>query len=460
MVETSHTQNIQRAVTFFRQADLERLLHKLREKYIEIGTIGGQVQLKDSTAHERREIASFLERPPYRDTTIRIKLSDFDNALRQSSFKCTLPELLAAFYPDQPLITRPQQRAARTSHQEQFQQALQAITAAQPDASRSQQWLQHGPHGQDWLFARYKNATSDEQEQQLTTIRHVAALLNRLPGPASPERLALFAQRTSGDPHNLDPGRPAGRLLLQALSDLAGTSIPLPAQGRVQELHLYQNVGLLVDTISSNVAVFHLSAATNLDGSPDSFITAAGARILLLPLCQLLQWQALSPATSDIYVIENPQVFEEVIASLQASHNTNSTHPTATLPTLICTSGWPSVAALTLLDLLLAASPANRLHYSGDFDIKGLQIAAYLLERYPQRCYPWHIDPPAYTHAMQADGIVAQERDLQMLDTLPDIFAPLVEAMREQRKWAYQEGIVHLLVEDVMSEEQMLNVNT
>jgi len=444
MTDTSYPENIQRAVTFFRQADLERLLHRLREKYIEIGTVGGQIQLKDSTTQERREIASFLAKPPYRDTTIRIKLSDIDNALQQSSFKCTLPELLAAFYPDQPLITRPQQRAARTSHQEQFQQALQAITEAQLDASRSQQWLQHGPHGQDWLFARYKNATTDEQEQQLTTIRHVAALLNQLPGPVSPERLALFAQRTSGDPHNLDPGRPAGRLLLQALSDLAGANIPLPAQGRVQELHLYQNAGLLVDTISSNVAVFHLSAATNLDGSPDPFITAAGARILLLPLCQLLQWQALSPATPDIYVIENPQVFEEVIANLQTSHTPNNA-----LPTLVCTSGWPSVAALTLLDLLLAASPTNRLHYSGDFDIKGLQIAAYLLERYPQRSQPWHIDPPAYIHAMQADGIVAQERDLQMLDTLPTVFAPLVEVMREQRKWAYQEGIVRLLIEDV-----------
>jgi uncharacterized protein (TIGR02679 family) len=456
MTDISYPENVQRAVTFFRQADLERLLHKLREKYIEIGAVGGQIQIKDSTAHERREIASLLEKPPYRDTTIRIKLSAIDNALQRSSFKCTLPELLAAFYPDQPLITRPQQRAARTSHQEQFQQALQAITAAQLDASRSQQWLQHGPHGQDWLFARYKNATADEQEQQLTIIHHIAALLNQLPGPASPERLALFAQRTSGDPHNLDPGRPAGRLLLQALSDLAGTNIPLPGQGRVQELYLYQNAGLLVDTISSNVAVFHLSAAKNLDGSPDLFITAAGARILLLPLCQLLQWQALSPATPDIYVIENPQVFEEVIANLQASHNPNSTHPTATPPTLICTSGWPSVAALTLLDLLLASSPANRLHYSGDFDIKGLQIAAYLLERYLQRCHPWHIDTPAYTYAMQADGITAQERDLQMLDALPNVFGPVVEAMREQGKWAYQEGIVQLLIEDVNEEHVYL----
>jgi uncharacterized protein (TIGR02679 family) len=443
---------VQRAADFFRKAGLERLLLKLREKYIELGVVGGQVQLKESTLHERREIASFLERPPYRDTTIRVKLSDIDSALRRSRFECSLPDLLAAFFPEQPLITRPQQRAAHASHQDQFRHALQAILEAQPHDARGRQWLLQGHHGQDWLFARYKNASIDEQKRQLATIGYVVALLNQLPNPASPERLALFAQRTSGDPHSLDPGQPAGRLFLQALSDLAGQSSVLPSQGRVQELHLYQSVGLLVDTISSNVAAFHLAGATNIDGSPDPLITVAGARILLLPLCQLLQWQAISSATSDIYVIENPQVFEEIIASLphlQGGNSTDSTQRQALPPTIICTSGWPSVAALTLLDLLLSTTPINRLHYSGDFDIKGLQIAAYLMERYPGRCFPWHIDAEAYALAIQADGIPARERELEMLAALPTVFTSLVETIQAQGKWAYQEGIAQLLITDI-----------
>jgi len=451
-------EHVQRAADFFCKAGLERLLLKLREKYIELGVVGGQVQLKESTLHERREIASFLERPPYRDTTIKVKLSDMDSALRRSRFECSLPDLLAAFFPEQPLITRPQQRATHASHQDQFRHALQAILEAQPHDTRGQQWLLQGQHGLEWLFARYKNASIDEQKRQLATIGYVVALLNQLPNPASPERLALFAQRTSGDPHSLDPGQPAGRLFLQALSDLAGQSSALPSQGRVQELHLYQSVGLLVDTISSHVAAFHLAGATNIDGSPDPLIMAAGARILLLPLCQLLQWQAISSATSDIYVIENPQVFEEVVASLPhlphlpAGNSTDSTQHQVLPPTIICTSGWPSVAALTLLDLLLSTTPVNRLHYSGDFDVKGLQIAAYLMERYPGRCFPWHIDAEAYTLAMQADGIPAPERELKMLAALPTVFTPLVKTMQAHGKWAYQEGITQLLIVDVGKE--------
>jgi hypothetical protein len=37
-----------------------------------------------------------------------------------------------------------------------------------------------------------------------------------------------------------------------------------------------------------------------------------------------------------------------------------------------------------------------------------------------------------------------------MLSTLPAIFAPLVAKMQEKKTWAYQEGITHLLIKDIL----------
>jgi len=199
-------------------------------------------------------------------------------------------------------------------------------------------------------------------------------------------------------------------------------------------------MGLLVDTISSNVAVFNLADAIHVGGSPDPLLQVAGKRVLLLPLRQVLEWQRVVPAGRDIYVFENPQVFEEVIAAQEMD---------TFLPTLICTSGWPSVAALTLLDRLLAESPDNRLFYSGDLDLKGLQIAAFLLARYPEHCLPWRFDAGTYLLALQSDSVLARANELEILSTLPDVFAPLAAAMQEKKVWVYQEGITHLLVEDI-----------
>ena len=460
--------DVQRAVAFFMQANLSRLLEKLREKYIELGRVGGQITLEDTTPGERREIASFLGKAPYRETEIKVRLVDVDRALRQSGFACKLPDLLNAFFPGKPLVTRPQQRAMRAIHEADFRAALASIAIELPEDSRSRHWLLHGQHGQDWLFSHYKNEPAEEQERQLNMVRYVVSALDQLPSSRSPERLALFAQRISGDPHTFDPDRAEGRLFRHALVDLVSLSDGASPLDRVPPPDLFANAGLLVDTISSNVAVFNLAGAIYHNGILDPLLQVAGERVLLLPLRQLLEWQSAQPATENIYVFENPQVFEEVIAGLNRSNSGK------TLPTLVCTSGWPSTAAIMLLDLLLAsqqapqaprqgnyrghpyyASPAqvqseaNQLFYSGDFDLAGLKIATYLVERYPGRCHLWRFDSESYVKALHDKGVPANSADLAALSNLPEIFAPLVAVMQEKGKWAYQEGITRLLLEDV-----------
>ncbi len=434
--------NVQKAVHFFRQASLSRLLAKLRERYVELGRVGGQVLLEDSTPEERRNIASLLGKSPYQDLTIKVRLVDVDKALRQSGFACELPDLLDAFFPHQPLITRPEQRTALVEHQTHFRTALEAIVSELPEDSSGRRWLVHGAHGLDWLFTQSKNQSVHVQAQQLDVVRIVARALNALPSAHTPERLALFAQRIAGDPHFFDADRTAGRLLRYALTDLTQFATDRD-NGNRQIADIYAHAGLLVDTLSSNVAVFNLAAATYNDGTPDVLPQAAGERVLLLPLRQLLAWQSVASTTMDIYGFENPQVFEEVIAGLSRAPVKRP------LPTLICTAGWPSTAALLLLDLLMGQSPDHHFNYSGDFDLAGLKIAAYLIERYPEQCHLWRFDTNSYLQAIHSGGVVANAKELAGLQSLPGTFGPLVATMEEKGKWAYQEGIAHLLIEDI-----------
>lgn len=439
-------QNAHKAVMFFHRPGLSRLVMKLYEKYIEESQVRGQITLLDCTSDERREIASFLGKSLYADSNIRIKLVDIEKALLHS-FNCTLPDLLRAYYPDRALVTRVERQAHHTQRQSDFRAALASLIEQLPHNTHGRHWLEHGSHGESWLYARYKNAPLEEQQRQLKLVAYIADLLDQLPRPDAPERLALFAQRTSGDPHMLDAGRAAGRLFLLALADsyIVRTTLAVALENvvgdREQELLLYRNAGLLVDTISTNVAAYNLAGAFYLDGTPDPLLHAAGARVILLPLRQLQEWKSVISSSATIFVVENPQVFEEIIASVQAENEP---------PTLVCTSGWPSVAALTLLDLLLSASPTCTLCYSGDFDARGLQIAAYILARYPGRCHLWRFDRDTYSAVLLQGGIPAPAADLALLDTLPEIFTPLVALMQEKGMWAYQEGITHLLIVDIM----------
>jgi uncharacterized protein (TIGR02679 family) len=463
--------NLERAVAFFREPVWSRLLTALYDKYTQQGDARGQVTLRACAAEEQREIARFLRQriPPQSDVTIR--LADFQTALSESGFACDLRALLAAYFPERPRITRPELREQRAATQQRFSSALAALADELPDGSAGKRWLLSGAHGSAAIFRRYKNEPLEVQEQHLGHLRVIVDALNHLPAPAAFERLSLFAQRFSGDPHFLDTQTTSGRLFLRALMDLSSLEHPaIPADSEIESevllsnegdrstpefmhwrLLLYYDAGLLLDTISSTVAVCHLASAEDAAGQPDPFVESAGERILVLPLRQLLAWKHLMPASKDIYLFENPQVFEEVIDTLNSAAITRSGRERKPLPTLICTAGWPSVAALRLLSLLTESSPEVVLHYSGDFDLQGLRIAAHLLTRYPHHCRLWCFDPPAYLAALHHQGALLGEGERAGLQTLPADLAMLAVAMQKNGRKAYQEGILHLFLHSIQN---------
>ncbi len=454
MSETLETRqasaNARRAASFFKQPVWTRLLDAIYHKYIAQGRIGGQVTLQHCTAGELQEIARFMgKRIPINDE-ITVRLSDFQARLSTTGLDCSLPDLLLACFPERPQTTLTEQRAQRVRSQQDFPPNLTAIAQTLPPDAKGAQWLLQGSHGQEALFQRYKNKTPAAQAEILQQIRSIAQGLNQLPTPPQFERLALFAQQISGDPHFLDANTTTGRLFLQALGDISQqanildindeeldkeASAPQSPEQDQQRLLRYYEAGLLMDTISSNVAVAHLAYAEDHTGTPDPLITYAGQRVLSLPLRQLLSWQRLDPATENVYLVENPQVFERIIdATVDV--------------TLICTAGWPSIATIQLLNLLIASRPTITLYYSGDFDIQGIRIAAYFHTRYPQ-CQLWRFDADTYHAALHSQAKHLDSHELAALHNLPDTFAPLLNAMQAEKQKAYQEGIVSLLIEDI-----------
>ncbi len=437
--------HIKKAVRFFTDASLERLLLLLKQKYIDKSGLIGSITLSDSTDNERDYLSGILDKHFAKGEVIKIPLAAFDVWLRKSGFHCSLTELLTAFFSDGPLETKRELRDQQATRYTRFREQLEGIALSLPDESLAHLWLTQGAYGLNWLFTRFKRLADGEptqQDQCLAMVRHVASVINQLPTSGTYERLAVFAEHTSGDPHALDRNREAGRIFLYALTDLARLQrgeeqVP---QNRTAEIQLYRDAGLLVDTVSSSVLVFHLAHASYVDGTLDPLIEAAGGRVLLLPLRQVQEWQTCASTSEDVYVVENPQVFESLVAVLATREQA---------PTLLCTSGWPSAAAYALLQQLIAYHAGIRLHYSGDFDLKGLQIAAALLEIHPQNCYPWCFDAVTYSQALHLEAVKASIQELTALAKLPSIFAPLTVAIQEEGKWAYQEGIVHLLLEDI-----------
>jgi uncharacterized protein (TIGR02679 family) len=381
-----------------------------------------------------------------------VRLADLDRRLTESGFGCSLAEVLEAYF-GEPIGSRRGEREATAvatrKLRESWQAAFLAVAAELPADARGRRWIEDAPHGVDWLTRRYGAEPSGQQQYRLNMVRVVALALTLLPLDP-PRRLAILATDLTGDPHALDASGELGRLFLVGLLDLHGASLDLantPSErlSAGERRQLYARAGILTETISPTVAAYNLVAATRLDGSVDPLFAQGRPALRVLALRQLLGLHAVNAASSDVYVVENPVVFEDLLDRLESATTTQRA------PTVVCTSGWPSNAGWRLLDLIQAADPAVRFHYSGDFDLAGLRIAGAVQLRFPEAFRPWRLGAADYRVADREGGVAATPEDLAQLASLEPLFPDLVAAMSETGRWAYQEAIVQMLVGEVVA---------
>ncbi len=136
------------------------------------------------------------------------------------------------------------------------------------------------------------------------------------------------------------------------------------------------------------------------------------------------------------YIVENEMVFAQLCDQAARFHSP-----------LICTSGQPSVAALRLLDLLTVNG--TELFYSGDFDGKGLSIAAQLCARYPTLLRPWHMAPEDY--GLCRSDVPLGEASRALLQGCAGTGLELsAEAVRKYGRAGYQELLIPQLETDLI----------
>lgn len=271
---------------------------------------------------------------------------------------------------DEPLrdrrAERAQARAARGEELEDARAALAEVGVAAQVAA--------------WLIALRRPKSAAEPLPVL--MRRAAHAFARLPGAdREPISLATFAAELAGDPHALDKDRELGRivaLLAEAValdaaepgcdvgSRISATGVTSSERWRAA----WESQNVLCDQVSSLVLALNL----RLTGTAAAATLTAAAVDVGEPVWLTLrslkgQWLLDPRVEQTVYVCENPAVVEAA-AELQA--------PGAAL---ICTFGWPSAAAIRLIEGLYRAG--TRLLVRADDDSAGQRIVAKLLQHAP-----------------------------------------------------------------------------
>lgn len=255
------------------------------------------------------------------------------------------------------------------------------------------------------------------------------AVLHRVVEAVDPVSLPVLANAVLGDPHALDSGTALAPLVLGALAERSGLG---PPQSAEEARAVWAAAGVVADELSSKVLVLGLRSApadSPLAAALDAFADAGEPAAVTLS--QLRRWPVGSGGgVTEVLVVENPSVVAEAARAGGGGP--------AEGPPLVCTSGWPNVAVMTLLRQLSSAGAQIRCH--ADFDPPGILIVRHLVARVGAE--PWCMG--------QADYLAAAGRGRvrfsgSVADTPWD--PALAGAMRARGRAVFEEDVTADLVE-------------
>ena len=271
------------------------------------------------------------------------------------------------------------------------------------------------------------------------TVDVFTALCYRPVPPAAPIDLQVLANGIVGDTHAFDAGTIRDRYLSFLLDRLyPAPGSPPDSNAAEVRAALYARAQIDVGRTASTVLVSGL-----LTGESGSETVLGDGYAVLLPRASLDVLPLVAARNQVVFAFENPTVLQGVVDALRPNALARP------WPTLLCTWGWPSLAARALLDGL---PPSTTLQYSGDLDFDGVRIADWLEDRYSHRLTfrRWRMTPNDYQLGIARNWPGRSWTEAQLAATAarhPD----LVARIREFEHFAAvnQETLQGLLDQDV-----------
>lgn len=415
------------AAYFQSQPGYRRILSELLKKYRSYGRPAGTIRLDDATQEECDAARSIFGRPF--SPPLRFRAVQFEAALQELRFgKVSLKEVLESYF-DTEIRTNSEVREAENSR---FSTMIAQILE-QTNNRTCIRWLQalKEPQGNGYKLSRREVAKDPEGTRRalLQACRSLDLLEQR---GQSMVRLAVLSAQATSDPHALDSGALCGRLFLHLLSFRSGLEAPANAEQRDS---LYYENGILCDSISSLVTQTGLVLLAGTEEHPACRLFRQRQEICTLSLANLSGLTGACSPSRKAYIVENEMVFTQLCDHASRFHSP-----------LICTSGQLSVAALRLLDLL--AGEGTQFFYSGDFDGKGLSIAAQLCVRYPNLLKPWHMGTGDYEQCRSDISLSESSRAL-LQGCVGTALEAASETVRQFGRAGYQELLIPLLETDL-----------
>lgn len=411
---------------------IDKILREILNKYKSLGRFTGYIWLTKIN-DEENQILGAIDYKLFGKKEAKLSISKFIDYFLQGRFeKLSFEDFMKEYFKEE-LKTNKEQKGEKAQKQQRY---FNRILEESMSMTRGTEWLTEVLGGKANGYTTIIKEYNSNSKALNVTLHYVIKMLENLCfNNTILEPLPLFSSRITKDPHYLDIGTTAFRLLLYGICYHTKRSYPQ----KIEEINeVLYSAGLARDELSIFTTVFGIKAIKDNEEHPGWKGFYDLGEPIHISIKNLNNIDRLMLCRNQAFIFENPVVFLEVIRRLNQINLKFK-------PSLICTSGQLNTASLMLLDKLY--KDGALLYYSGDFDPEGISIADKLKSRYMDNLILWRYSVKDYLKVM---GDKSFEERANKLDRIQNIdLLGLKEEIDKHKLSGYQELLIDEYVDDI-----------
>ena len=414
------------AVKYFKNNDgYNRLFKEMKNKYISLGEIKGNIIITKPTKIEKQYLSGLMKKDYSKNSTITINLKKFEQIIEESKFEgIELIELLKGYF-NEDILTKKQNIKKYQNDLQLFWEEI----LKQNEGTYIYNYLMQSIENKDLLYQNVKKYYNRMEKRLKEQLLNACKCINELPKELT--RIPVFASTILLNPHGLDKKTLCGKLFISLLCYTKNVVYPKNSE---ELSELYYNNNLLVDDISSMVLCKNIEAFTKNEKHAGLSGFYKYNEPIFLTLYNLINFKCINENNlyKKVVILENPAVFMGIAQKCKIKD----------FP-LICTYGQVKLAGIMLIDLLVKAG--YKLYYSGDLDPEGIQIADRLKQRYKKDFSLIGFDKQTYYKNIS--DVSLSDARVKKLEGIKSIeLKDISEEIAKNKKAAYEEKNIDNIV--------------
>lgn len=436
VIDEIKLQSKQLAEYFKQKAAYTRLLQEIKNKYISLGHIKGNVIIHNPNELEKQVLSGLMKKDYSKNKSICINLKVLEQRIENSKFSgANMQDVLYEYFGEE-ITTNKENKTYYEAEVTTFFEEILRQTAH----TNLYPYLEEIITTKNRVYVTWKKYYNKNKEELRQAFIDVLRGIQNL--PQEKMRIPVFASNITGNPHGLDKSTVCGKLFIMLLCYMKNVKVP---QNSEELAEMYYSYNLLIDDVSNMVLCKNINGYTKKMETMENgqkYMQHPGLsgfakckEPIYLNLYNLSNIDFLNQpnAYDKVVIMENPAVFMEV-----SERCSKKDFP------LVCTYGQVKLSGLLLLDMLVEQN--YTIYYSGDIDPEGIQIADKLKNRYKKNVCFLGFD--VHTYKQNLSNVEVPLSRLKKLDKVESIeLKDVCNELKWTKRVSFEEENIHAIIE-------------